>query len=144
MNLDTLKKLMIEKGINEQRTKEFADGYKEIEPFKYNDVINDKGFKYKKFFADAYSKYGLYIFYLQKSNEIIYIGEACSEPFSKRLSQHFNESHGGLRVKKKDKITIILDSEILILYDKHSAENKEIHFDEDLLIGVFRPELNDR
>lgn len=57
---------------------------------------------YKKAFGDAYSEYELYIFY-DSNNKIIYIGEAAEEEFKDRLSQHFNESDGGLRNKLSSK-----------------------------------------
>ena len=76
--------------------------------FLYMSVYNPNGKKtksncnYKKAFGDAYSEYELYIFY-DSNNKIIYIGEAAEEEFKDRLSQHFNESDGGLRNKLSSK-----------------------------------------
>lgn len=124
--------------------------YMEIPCFTYESVYKVKGQKndYKTAFGDAYDKYGLYIFYDASTNKVLYVGEAASEQFSSRLSQHFNESHGGLRKKfEKDptRLQMLKKSNILVLYIKSGRKlSRIIHFDEDLLIGLLRPEWNDR
>lgn len=145
MKKEDLLKQMVKKGMEKSFCELFLDGYLEIDPFSYVKVKNDTGHKYKKYFGKSYDKFGIYIFYDPKNGKIKYIGEAASEPFSKRLTQHFNESNGGLRFKKADKIDVIEACDVLILYGKHDNNKyRDIHFDEDLLIGLFRPFLNDR
>ena len=130
MKKEDLLKRMVEKGMKKRFCKLFLKGYLEIAPFSYVQVKKDTGHKYKKYLGDSYDKFGIYIFYDSKNEEIKYIGEAASEPFSKRLTQHFNESNGGLRFKKTDKIGVIEAYDVLILYGK-SNNNKysDIHFD---------------
>lgn len=146
MDKKWLFKKLIEKGIAPCAANKLLKSYKEIPSFSYSALLlSQQKDKYSKQFGKAYSGYGIYIFYLKDPFEIKYIGEAASEPFSKRLSQHFNNSHGGLP-KKKPGSTQILDlCDVLILYGKNGKKKaRETHFDEDLLIGVFRPQLNDR
>lgn len=124
--------------------------YASIASFTYESVykVNGQRNNYRKAFDKAYEKYGLYIFYKGNTNDILYVGEAATEPFSKRLSQHFNQSDGGLREKfvlDSTKMKELQDSEILILYIKRKGHSPQvIHFDEDLLIGLFCPPWNDR
>ena len=144
--INKLKKLGYEKYRAIKRLKEYV----ELSCFTYKSVYKGKGLKndYKSAFGDAYDKYGLYIFYEAITNEVLYVGEAASEPFSNRLSQHFNQSHGGLREKFKAdaaRLQRLENSNILVLYiKKGSPLRRTIHFDEDLLIGLLCPEWNDR
>lgn len=154
MTKKELIKLMVEHGYNSKKAKSMINSYKEILAFTYMSVYNPNGKKskshcnYKKAFDNAYLDYGLYIFYEKDNNEILYIGEAAEEEFKDRLSQHFNESDGGLRKKlssKPDFLYKLENSEVLILYGKHNKnDSRSTHFDEDLLIGLFRPVFNDR
>lgn len=95
MTKENLKALMIEYGYDSNKTNTMIDAYKEIPAFTYMSVYNPNGkkpkshYNYKKAFGDAYSEYGLYIFY-DNNNKIIYVGEAAEEEFKDRLSQHFN------------------------------------------------------
>ena len=107
MKKEDLLKQMVEKGMEKNACELFLKGYLEMAPFSYVKVKNDTGRKYKKYFGDSYDKFGIYIFYDPKNEEIKYIGEAASEPFSKRLTQHFNESNGGLRFKKQIKLMLL-------------------------------------
>lgn len=153
MTKEELKKLMVEHGYDSNKTNTMIDPYNEISSFTYMSVYNPNGKKpkshcnYKKAFGNAYSKYGLYIFY-DNNNKIIYVGEAAEEGFKDRLSQHFNESDGGLRNKLSSKPNLLfklMASNVLILYGKYNKDDsRSTHFDEDLLIGLFKPELNDR
>lgn len=123
--------------------------YASIASFTYKSVYkNGQRNNYRKAFDMAYEKYGLYIFYDGTTNDILYVGEAATEPFSKRLSQHFNQSDGGLREKfvlDSTKMQELQNSEVLILYIKKGEYSpKEIHFDEDLLIGLLCPVWNSR
>lgn len=133
-------------GIKANYARTIVDAYLEISSFSYLPTFNSTSpKKYVKAFGKAYNSYGLYIFYDHTTMNIVYIGEAASEPFSKRLSQHFNKSHGGLIYKNSNNINILKTCEVLILYGKYgSSQGRETHFDEDLLIGIFRPLLNDR
>ena len=48
-------------------------------------------------------------------------------------------------IKKQISINILQKCEVLILYGKYNnSEARKTHFDEDLLIGIFKPQLNDR
>lgn len=77
--------------------------------------------------------------------QILMIGEAATETISKRLKQHFNGSHGGLRHKKPHAIPTLIGCDVLILYGKYNPlQSRNTHFDEDLLLGIFRPQYNDR
>lgn len=153
MTKDDLKALMVKNGYDSIKTNSMIDAYKEIPAFTYMSVYNPKGVAPKpncdflSAFKDAYSKYGLYIFY-DNNNKIIYVGEAAEEEFKDRLSQHFNESDGGLRSKLSSKPNLLSKlnaSNVLILYGKYNKDDsRNTHFDEDLLIGLFKPELNDR
>lgn len=147
MNLADLLNEMISRGVGHTLACSFSRGYKEVPPFLYSSVKPSKNGKrnYKKVFGKAYNDYGLYIFYDRNTGDIEYIGESASEPFRKRLSQHFNGSHGGLLAKKPSYSTTLNNCEILILYGKYNvAKSKNTHFDEDFLIGLFKPPLNDR
>ena len=136
---------MVNKGICRARAKALLNPYSEILAFKYNSVYKTAVSKYVSNFGLAYSDYGIYVFYDIGTFNIQYIGEAASEPFSKRLTQHFNNSHGGLRHTKPHAISTLNGCEVLILYGKYNAtQARETHLDEDLLIGTFRPPLNDR
>lgn len=57
-------------------------------------------------------------------------------------------THGGLPHKKSGTATILASCDVLILYGKYNASNasnaRETHLDEDLLIWIFKPQLNDR
>ena len=54
-------------------------------------------------------------------------------------------THGGLPHKKSGTSTILASCDVLILYGKYNASNaRETHLDEDLLIWIFKPQLNDR
>lgn len=151
MNKDDLIDIMVTAGFSKDKATSIIQDYSEIN-FSYQSVHNPSGkvpkrnCDYVRAFGAAYSKFGLYIFY--KNKKIIYVGESAEEPFSKRLSQHFNNSQGGLRKKfANDKTSLgeLDSSEVLILYDKYTnSKAKETHFDEDLLIGLFRPMLNNR
>lgn len=153
MTKDDLKALMVKNGYDSNKTNSMIDAYKEIPAFTYMSVYNPKGVTpkpncdFRSAFKDAYSKYGLYIFY-DNNNKIIYVGEAAEEEFKDRLSQHFNESDGGLRSKLSSKPNLLSKlnaSNVLILYGKYNKDDsRNTHFDEDLLIGLFKPELNDR
>lgn len=145
MNKKVLIKAMKKKGIS-YKACAFLKKYSEIPAITYSTVQSSKTKKkYKKAFGDAYDNFGIYVFYETRTSNIIYIGEAASEPFRKRLSQHFNKSHGGLRHKKQNSIGILNKCEILVLYGKYDqTQARETHLDEDLLIGTFRPLLNDR
>ena len=82
---------------------------------------------YKKAFGDAYSEYELYIFY-DSNNKIIYVGKAGEEEFKDRLSQHFNESDGGLKNKLSSKpnlLSKLMASNILILYRKYNKDDSK-------------------
>lgn len=147
MNKKDLIEEMVEKGITSDMAYALLDTYSEIPAITYSTVQSSKTKKkYKIAFGEAYDNFGIYVFYeTGTSPKIIYIGEAASEPFRKRLSQHFNKSHGGLRHKKPNSIGILNKSEILVLYGKYNqTQARETHLDEDLLIGTFRPLLNDR
>lgn len=153
MTKDDLKAIMVEYGYDSNKTNSMIDAYKEIPAFTYMSVYNPKGVTpkpncdFRSAFKDAYSEYGLYIFY-DNNNKIIYVGEAAEEEFKDRLSQHFNESDGGLRNKlslKPKLLSKLNASNVLILYGKYNKDDsRSTHFDEDLLIGLFKPELNDR
>lgn len=153
MTKDDLKKLMVDHGYDSNKTNSMIDAYEEIQAFTYMSLYNPKGgtpkpyCDYKSAFKNAYSEYGLYIFY-DNNNEIIYVGEAAEEEFKDRLSQHFNESDGGLRNKLSSKPNLLSkleESNVLILYGKYNKDDsRSTHFDEDLLIGLFKPELNNR
>lgn len=153
MTKDDLKTQMVSLGFDSKKVDGIIDAYNEVPSFTYMSVYNPKGITpkpdcdYVTAFQDAHSKYGLYIFY-DNNDQIIYIGEAAEEPFKDRLSQHFNESDGGLRNKlasKSELLSKLEASNVLSLYGKNDKTNsRETHFDEDLLIGLFRPDLNDR
>lgn len=54
-------------------------------------------------------------------------------------------THGGLPHKKSGTATILASCDVLILYGKYNDSNaRETHLDEDLLIWIFKPQLNDR
>ena len=144
-----IKKLRQE-GFRKTSARKRLKKYMEIPCFTYESVYKENGLRndYETAFGDAYDKYGLYIFYDASTNKVLYVGEAASEPFSHRLSQHFNQSHGGLRKKFEadpTRLQMLLDSNILVLYIKSgNKSSRTIPFDEDLLIGVLCPEWNDR
>lgn len=80
---------------------------------------------YKKTFGNAYSEYGLYIFF-DSNNKIIYVGEVAEEEFKDRSSHHFNESDGGLRNKLSSKpnlLSKLMASNVLILYGKYNKDD---------------------
>ena len=88
-------------GYKKKFAMQIINPYQEIAAFSYSIVKNsNSNMKYVNSFGNAYNDYGLYIFYTVNTFDIQYIGEAASEPFQKRLSQHFNKSHGGLLYKK--------------------------------------------
>ena len=145
MNKDELKSEMMAKGMSQNFVDTLLDKYSEISPFSYRSVKSLDKHKYKTAFGEAYSRNGIYIFYKTKTLDIKYIGEAATEPFSKRWRQHFNRSHGGLLYKKHNALAILESCDVLILYLEHNlSQARDIHFDEDLLIGTFRPCLNNR
>lgn len=137
---------LIKRGITAGVANGLINAYNEIPSFGYLTLqASTQSQKYLKQFGTAHSGYGIYIFYTSGTLDIKYIGEAASEPFSKRLSQHFNNSQGGLRIKKSASLSIINSCDVLILYGKYGkAQARDTHFDEDFLIGTFRPQLNDR
>lgn len=145
MNKNDLINEMVNNGIDRNRATALLNPYSEIPAFSYSKVQSTKGKKFLAAFGAAYNDYGIYVFYDAGTMNIQYIGEAASEPFSKRLTQHFNKSHGGLRHKKPHAISILNGCEVLILYGRFGKfQARETHLDEDLLIGTFRPQLNDR
>ena len=151
MTKSDLETIITQKGISSAYINSILKRYTDFDSLSYMSVYNPTNAKVKppcdflNGFGDAYNEYGIYIFYNPVTSEIKYIGEAAEEAFSKRLTQHFNSSHGGLRSKYKTQPLAILDiesCEILILFGAKNA--KVTHFDEDLLIGIFRPIYNDR
>lgn len=70
MTRENLKALMVEYGSDSNKTNTMIDAYKEIPAFTYMFVYNPNGKKpkshcnYKKAFGNAYSEYGLYIFFM--------------------------------------------------------------------------------
>lgn len=146
MNKNDLEQAMIQKGISKNFAHQILGNYLEIAPFAYSSIrASNIRNKFKQAFGSAYNNYGIYVFYYPNANEVKYIGEAASEPFSKRLTQHFNGSHGGLPFKKPTLQNVLNACEVLILYGKYTTtQARNTHFDEDLLIGTFRPPLNDR
>ena len=137
---------MVKNGISLARATALLRQYSEIPAISYSAVRKLKSKKkYSTAFGKAYNDYGIYVFYEAGTCNIMYIGEAAGEPFSGRLKQHFNNSYGGLPFKKPYSVPILNKCEILILYGKYnSTQKRETHLDEDLLIGIFRPQLNDR
>lgn len=146
MDKNGFEQAMIQKGISSGLASQILKGYSEIVPFSYSLIkTSNKRGKFRQAFGSAYDEYGIYVFYNPNTEEVKYIGEAASEPFSKRLTQHFNGSHGGLPIKKPTSQSVLKTCEVLILYGKYTnAQARNTHFDEDLLIGTFRPPLNDR
>lgn len=66
------------------------------------------------------------IFFYDNNNKIIYVGEAAEEEFKDRLSQHFNESDGGLKNKLSSKpnlLSKLMASNVLILYGKYNKDD---------------------
>lgn len=148
MDKNGFEQAMVQKGISAELASRVLDKYEYIAPVSYSSIkaSNDEE-KFKNAFGPAYDKCGIYVFYDSNTEEIKYIGEAASEPFSKRLTQRFNSSHGGLpfKIEKNGLQNGLNTCEVLILYGKCTKDQaRDTHFDEDLLIGTFRPQLNDR
>ena len=137
---------MIANGVKKKSATKRFNEYREIPTFSYNYVrsLSPSRQKYNCF-GDAYNDYGIYIFYKSGTFDIQYIGAAALEPFRRRLTQQFNASHSGLPAMKPKSISILNACDTLILYGKYnSAKAEYTHFDEDFLIGLFQPPLNDR
>lgn len=83
------------------------------------------------------NNHGIYIF-TDLNDEIIYIGEASGQTIYKRITNHFNNIKGSL--VRKAGITVLNVSQFYLLIDNSTTVNqKNIKFDEALLIGIARP-----
>lgn len=83
------------------------------------------------------NNHGIYIF-TDLNDEIIYVGEASKQTIYKRITNHFNNIEGSLI--RKAGITVLNVSQFYLLIDNSTTVNqRNIKFDEALLIGICRP-----
>ena len=88
---------------------------------------------------------GIY-FFVDPNNTVIYVGESHDRCLYARVTQHFNEDHGGLRykLKKANRLDLIskLEDATLYVYPLPNADKSEILYAESYFIGIYKPEFN--